>query len=234
MDKETREAEQREAHKKRRREQKRRRREGRTLKRSEPYKIEKPTILIVCEGENTEISYFRQFKLTTANIVLTEVGAGAAAVLEKAKQVYKPEEHEIVACVFDKDEVPDEVFNATVKEAQRQGFMCAWSNQAFEYWFLLHVIDHQAESMHRREYHQKLNEHLKGTGISYEGKRSKMVTDTLFEYFEAIDSQSGKPRVQLAIERSERNEKRHQHKQPAQAESCTLVHHLVKKIRQFR
>lgn len=126
MDKETREAEQREAHKERRREQKLRRREGRTLKRSEPYKIEKPTILIVCEGENTEVSYFRQFKLTTANIVLTEVGAGAAAVLEKAKQVYKPEEHEIVACVFDKDEVPDEVFNATVKEAQRQGFMCAW------------------------------------------------------------------------------------------------------------
>lgn len=36
------------------------------LDRNEPSKLEKPTLLIVCEGKNTEPSYFRQFKLSTA------------------------------------------------------------------------------------------------------------------------------------------------------------------------
>lgn len=38
------------------------------LERAVPVKLEKPTILIVCEGKNTEPSYFRQFKLTSATI----------------------------------------------------------------------------------------------------------------------------------------------------------------------
>jgi hypothetical protein len=42
------------------------------LERTEAIILEKPTILIVCEGENTELSYFRQFKLSSATI--TSVG----------------------------------------------------------------------------------------------------------------------------------------------------------------
>ena len=95
-------------------------------------------------------------------------------------------------------------------------------------------IDHQADPMHRREYHQKLNDSLRGTGITYDGKKSKLVSDVLFEYFEAIDSQAGKPRVELAIERSDRNEKRHLCKSPAQSESCTYMHHLVKMLLHYR
>ena len=30
--------------------------------------IEKPTILIVCEGKNTEPSYFKQFRITSATV----------------------------------------------------------------------------------------------------------------------------------------------------------------------
>lgn len=234
MDKQTREAAQRDAHRKRISEQKRRRREGRSLCRPEPVKAEKPVILIVCEGVNTEVSYFRQFKLATAKVIITGAGAGAVKVLEKAKQVYNPEEHGIIACVFDKDDVPDDVFNATVFEAERLGFLCAWSNQAFEYWFLLHLIDHQGEPMHRKVYPQKLNELLKVDGIRYDGKKSKRVTDAMFDYFEAIDPQTGKTRVALAIERSERNEKRQNSRQPAQSESCTRVHHLVKVLIHYR
>lgn len=38
------------------------------LERSEAKIPERPTILVVCEGENTEPSYFRQFKLSSATI----------------------------------------------------------------------------------------------------------------------------------------------------------------------
>lgn len=36
--------------------------------RSEPLFVKKPTILIVCERENTEPSYFKQFRLSSATI----------------------------------------------------------------------------------------------------------------------------------------------------------------------
>jgi hypothetical protein len=44
------------------------RRKEPVLERAVPTKLERPTILIVCEGENTEPSYFSQFKLSTATI----------------------------------------------------------------------------------------------------------------------------------------------------------------------
>jgi hypothetical protein len=38
------------------------------LERNAPTRIERQTFLIVCEGENTEPSYFKQFRLSTATI----------------------------------------------------------------------------------------------------------------------------------------------------------------------
>lgn len=52
-------AEQIAAKKKHRESLKSNRRKEITLERTEPSKLERPTILIVCEGENTEPSYFR-------------------------------------------------------------------------------------------------------------------------------------------------------------------------------
>lgn len=40
-----------------------------SLQRNQAEKTKYPTILIVCEGENTETSYFEQFKLTSATII---------------------------------------------------------------------------------------------------------------------------------------------------------------------
>ena len=44
------------------------RREVPNLERNIPQKTEKEKFLIVCEGKNTEPSYFKKFKLTTATI----------------------------------------------------------------------------------------------------------------------------------------------------------------------
>ena len=40
--------------------------------------------------------------------------------------------------VFDKDDNPDKTFNDAIALAQKENFHVAYSNQAFEYWFLLH------------------------------------------------------------------------------------------------
>ncbi|MCH8568336.1 MAG: RloB family protein [Balneolales bacterium] len=204
------------------------------MERQEPTKAENPEILIVCEGVNTEVSYFRQFKLATANVVTVGAGTGAPGVLAKTIELSGKKEYDYKACVFDKDEIQAGRFNEVVKEAASLGFITAWSNQAFEYWFILHMLDHQGQPMPRKDYTLKINEHLKDLGISYDGKKTKVVSDDLFEYFEAIDPKTGKPRIQLAIERAERNEKFHNGELPATSESCTCVHYLVKKLIEFR
>lgn len=69
-DKAAREAEARAKHIQERNEAKARRRTEPALMRAEPIKEELPKILIVCEGRNTEPTYFEQFKLTSAQVIV--------------------------------------------------------------------------------------------------------------------------------------------------------------------
>jgi hypothetical protein len=61
MKKKDKKAEQDDLKRKHRQQLKAQRRTAPSLERAAPTLREKPTILIVCEGENTEPSYFRQF-----------------------------------------------------------------------------------------------------------------------------------------------------------------------------
>ena len=45
--------------------------------------------------------------------------------------------------VFDKDDNSDKDFNDAIKLAQKSGFHVAYSNQAFEYWFVLHYKQYE-------------------------------------------------------------------------------------------
>lgn len=57
------------------------------LMRNKGEKIKTPTILIVCEGENTEPSYFEQFKLTSATII--GEGYNAVSLVKQAEKLSK-------------------------------------------------------------------------------------------------------------------------------------------------
>jgi len=63
------------------------RRKEPTLERGYPELIEKPSILIVCEGENTEPSYFNQFKVTSATVKSVGTGYNTVSLVEKAKKI---------------------------------------------------------------------------------------------------------------------------------------------------
>jgi len=54
------------------------------LERTEPVLIEKPTILIVCEGENTEPSYFNQFRLSSATVKPIGEGYNTISLVRRA------------------------------------------------------------------------------------------------------------------------------------------------------
>jgi hypothetical protein len=206
------------------------RRDEPILDRNEPSKLEKPTILIVCEGKNTEPSYFRQFKLSTATIKPIGEGYNTVSLVNRAKQLSEERTYEQVWCVFDKDDFSNTDFNNAVQIAEANKFGVAYSNQAFEYWTILHFNDRQGGGMNRNDYDDKINELLKDFGITYDGKSSKIITDEIFELLEGIDTKINKVRRDLAIERAKRNDAFFDHTNYAEEESSTTVFKLVEKL----
>ena len=103
----------------------------------------KQTFLIVTEGVNTEPDYFNAFRLTSATIKALGQGMSTTALVRKAisikanmKRIGKNFDQYWVA--FDKDDNADKDFNDAIQLAEKNGFHVAYSNQAFEYWFVLH------------------------------------------------------------------------------------------------
>ncbi|MBF9019024.1 MULTISPECIES: RloB family protein [unclassified Oceanispirochaeta] len=56
-----------------------------------------------------------------------------------------------------KDDFSDSDFNTAITNAESYGFKVAYSNQAFEYWLILHFNDHQGGSIHRDSYNSIIN-----------------------------------------------------------------------------
>ncbi len=195
-----------------------------------PIRTEKETILIVCEGKNTEPDYFRQFKLNTATIKVVGEGYNTVSLVERAEQLKKQGDYDQVWCIFDKDDFKN--FNDAIQKAENLGFKTAWSNQAFEYWLLLHFEDHQGGGMNREDYYDKINTYLKPYGVVYD-RDSKRISNRFFDVLQAKLPKEGKIRQDLAINRAKRNLSFHQGNSSSDAESCTVVFRLVEEISKF-
>ena len=101
-------------------------------------------VLVVCEGESTEPSYFNAWKdrlrLSTLEIKATK-GVDPRKLVEMASEKAAQEERngeqfDFVYCVFDRDSHPQ--FDEASKMARDRGFKLARSWPCFEFWFLLH------------------------------------------------------------------------------------------------
>lgn len=124
------------------------------LERETPSYTEKPTILIVCEGKNTEPSYFNQFRLASAKVVPIGEGYNTISLVNRAIELAHSAVYDQIWCVFDKDANSDYSFNEAIRLAEANKFGVAYSNQAFEYWLILHFLDHQGGGMNRGDYNQ--------------------------------------------------------------------------------
>lgn len=194
---------------------------------------EKPSILIVCEGENTEPSYFNQFRITSAKVKSVGEGFNTISLVYRALELAQQGNYDKVWCVFDKDDFKDEDFNNAIQIAEANNFGVAYSNQAFEYWLILHFNDHQGGGMHRDSYNEKINNLLKLFQVNYNGNGSKIINDDFFELLDGIDSKTNRKRVDLAIVRAERNFEQLDHTNPAKEESSTTVFRLVRELLRY-
>ncbi len=212
---------------------KRQRRKEATIERLPPGREEKLTFLIVCEGRNTEPSYFNQFRLSSVTIEINGIGFNTLSLVEKAKEYASEKNYDRVWVVFDKDEATDDSFNRAVQLAEKEDFGVAYSNQAFEYWLILHLIDHQGGRLHRKEYGAKINSKLKTHGFVYDYKKSKIISEELFEFFKSKEDGKQKTRIELAIDRAKRNYEAFDHASPAKEESSTTVFKLVEELLRY-
>lgn len=193
----------------------------------------KPVILIVCEGERTEPEYFRHFRLTSATIKPLGTGFDPLSLVQRAQKEAGLRNYEQVWCVFDRDIHTS--FDRALSLAEQLKFKVAYSNQAFEYWLILHFEDHQGGGMHRNQHGAKLNSYLHPLGEHYDAEGGKGISANLFDLLQATDPQTNTSRRTLAIKRAKKGVRRHETDgtPPALAESSTTVYKLVEEILKY-
>lgn len=131
-------------------------------------------ILIVTEGEKTEPLYFESFQLRTSKVVrIAGTGINTLSLigetevkLAEAKDWYCKEygiklkdKDTVVWCVFDRDSFPADHFDNAIASARAKGFHVAYSNEAFELWYLLH-FSHFTSAVSRTRFQALLSDHL--------------------------------------------------------------------------
>jgi len=118
-------------------------------------------ILIVCEGKETEPNYFNSFPRRDNVSVVTYGGEGCPSqVVEKASELRDNAQipYDVVWAVFDKDNFPD--FKTAIDAAHEKEIRCAWSNEAFELWFIYH-FERLTTFTHRNDYGSRIEAHVK-------------------------------------------------------------------------
>lgn len=198
------------------------------MKRTPPSKEIKKRILVVGEGVNTEPSYFKQFREPGLQVVALGMGEGTRKLVNDIESVKSAQEKKMNAqfdevwAVFDKDSFKD--FGAAIAEAHAKGYHVAFSNQAIEYWFILHLKDHQGEALNRTEYAKVLNNLLKDNdaGFTYDAD-AKEVSEVMFDFLYK--------RIQTAFDRASRIfDKKVANGTPTE-ESVTTIYQLVGSIK---
>ena len=119
-------------------------------------------VLIVCEDSKSSRYYFESFEVNKNRAEVVAVGTGmntdslvefAMARKEHAERVAQP--YNEVWCVFDRDDFPLANYCRAFELARSNGLKVAWTNEAFEFWYLLHFNYHDA-GISRHDYKSKL------------------------------------------------------------------------------
>jgi hypothetical protein len=123
--------------------------------------------LIVCEGEKTEPNYFKSFPKKIGKFIydIQFEGGGISTikVVEKAIELRdkSKQKYDRVWAVFDRDSFKANSFNSAILKARANNIKCAWSNEAFELWYLLH-FHNRVTAMKRTEYVKAIEEAVNG------------------------------------------------------------------------
>lgn len=222
------------------------------------------TFIIFCEDEISEYHYFKWFEteLIKVNVIrkqksmLTNVKKAITYCTDNGILVYDGTKYSTenngieIWCVYDRDveENPSEIaendneFNLSIDLAFQNSINVAWSNDAFELWVLLHImeIDHTiTNSKKRKYYYDNLTEYfrnIQNPNIDL----IKVLAHTTYSYKKDLKSKDNfinivrseiLPYTNTAIARSEALVELHKSTVNFyERKPCTLVHKLVIKL----
>jgi len=185
--------------------------------------------LIVCEGEKTEPNYFHQLaKSMPIGAVEVQMEIEGAArntnsLVEYAKAYRSKSSRNFdrTWVVFDKDSFSDGNFNLAIENASHNNMRSAWTNEAFELWFLLHFqyVNHR---MSREDYQGFLEREVERvTGKKYTYKKND---PNMHACLSAYGNQT------QAIAWAEKLEGKFTCTRYATHNPCTKVHQLIKDL----
>jgi hypothetical protein len=148
--------------------------------------------LIVCEGIKTEPNYFRELrkKLPIGIIDCIEIegeGKNTLSLIEETDRIRKDKEESIKMsgrkfdhtwAVFDRDSFPSDNFDNSINKGEnmKRKINCAWTNEAFELWYLLH-LEFVNAPLSRDDYEGKIEKWLSsrmGQPFTYRKNREDM------------------------------------------------------------
>lgn len=119
------------------------------ISRNQKRRKRNPVVYLICEGSETEVRYFKRFRSRGCHIDILPISSqykSADKLVQKARATlgtnpYYPDEGDVIWCVFDRDDNTNDMLDKAKRIAEREGYFLAYSNPAFEIWYLLHFID---------------------------------------------------------------------------------------------
>ena len=112
------------------------------------FKKRLPVVFIICEGEGTEIIYFKRFRARNNNLEIHPIVSpqkSAYHLVSNTRKLleqenYSPEDGDQVGCVFDRNGNSNDELTRAEQLAIKRNYKVAFSNPAFEIWYLLHFF----------------------------------------------------------------------------------------------
>ncbi len=175
-------------------------------------------ILILCEGEKTEPNYFNSIKrkYRLLNVDIRGLGSNTDKITETAIKNYK--DYSQVWCVFDRDSFGAQHFNRAFQMVKKyKNINIAYSNQAFELWYLLH-FNYYNTGISRKRYYELLSNLL--------GKKYKKNSTEIYELICEKEDTAIKNAKKLLKSYSECN--------PEKNNPSTTVFKLVEELNKYK
>lgn len=210
-----------------------RRFERKEKRRAESTKQIRYYYLIVCEGEKTEPHYFESLRdalpphvLDVCSFTIQGTGYNTRTLVDKAikerkkLEIDRARKIDKLWVVFDKDSFTAEEFNAAIQICNAaENTEAAWTNEAFELWYLLHFDAHNT-ALSREQYKPKIEAAFKAKGLnSFKYKKNSR------EMFSLLSEHGS---LAKAIQRAEALHNSYGDKQDyAEQNPCTTLYSMV-------
>ena len=170
------------------------------------------SILIICEGEKTEPNYFQSFPISNIKVKTIGTGRNTESLVDEAIKKWiefskEDEFYERLWCVFDRDRFSQNSYDSAFKKVNDEekrlnrrykrkagrkiNISIAYSNEAFELWYLLH-FDYIDSALSRSEYKRMLTETYAGVkkaiadiryGLGTHCLRPRSLSNKIYPFF---------------------------------------------------